>query len=202
VAYRVAHPTYTIRKGTVIPCTDVTAIDTSSGGDVGVTATIPMDVWSMDHHMILLGKGTTVVGEVGHGLVNGLDRLGVVWREFTTPPPDSVGVSISSPAVGPLGEGGLDGDIKRHEWQKVKAIVALSLLQGGLNIGQALAQSRGTTNIDFSAVTNGGNEVGNTLLQSQINIPDTIHRDHGLTCGIYMAQDVDFSHVYSARIAR
>jgi len=202
VAYRVPHPTYTIRKGTVLPCTDVTVIDTSSGGNVGVIATIPMDVWSMDHHMILLGKGTTVAGEVGHGLVNGLDRLGVVWREFTTPPPDSVGVSISSPAVGPLGEGGLDGDIKRHEWQKIKAVVALSLLQGGLNIGQALAQSRGTTNIDFSAVTNGGNEIGNTLLQSQINIPDTIHRDQGLACGIYMAQDVDFSHVYSARIAR
>jgi type IV secretion system protein VirB10 len=202
VAYRVPHPTYTIRKGTVIPCTDVTAIDTSSGGNVGVTATLPMDVWSMDHHMILLGKGTTVAGEVGHGLVNGLDRLGVVWREFTTPPPDSVGVSISSPAVGPLGEGGLDGDVNRHEWQKVKGIVALSLLQGGLNIGQALAQSRGTTNIDFSAVTNGGNEIGNTLLQSTINIPDTIHRDQGLACGIYMAQDVDFSHVYSARVAQ
>jgi hypothetical protein len=114
VAYRVPHPTYTIRKGTVIPCTDVTAIDTSSGGNVGVTASLPMDVWSMDHHMILLGKGATVAGEVGHGLVNGLDRLGVVWREFTTPPPDSVGVSISSPAVGPLGEGGLDGDVNRH----------------------------------------------------------------------------------------
>src|SRR5262249_29674657 len=125
----------------------------------------------------LLGKGTTVVGEVGHGLVNGLDRLGVVWRELTTPPPDSVGVSIGSPAVGPLGEGGLDGDVNRHEWQKVKGIVMLSLLQGSLNIGQALAQSRGTTNIDFSAVTNGGNEVGNTLLQSTISIPDTIHRD-------------------------
>jgi type IV secretory pathway VirB10-like protein len=202
VAYRVPHPTYTIRKGTVLPCTDVTVIDTSSGGNVGVTGTIPMDVWSMDHHMILLGKGTTVAGEVGHGLVNGLDRLGVVWREFTTPPPDSVGVSIASPAVGPLGEGGLDGDIKRHEWQKIKAVVALSLLQGSLNIGQALAQSRGTTNIDFSAVTNGGNEIGNTLLQSQINIPDTIHRDQGLQCGIYMAQDVDFSKVYAARITR
>jgi type IV secretion system protein VirB10 len=202
VAYRVPHPIYTIRKGTVIPCTDVTAIDTSSGGNVGVTATLPMDVWSMDHHMILLGKGTTVVGEMGHGLVNGLDRLGVVWREFTTPPPDSVGVSISSPAVGPLGEGGLDGDVNRHEWQKVKGVVALSLLQGGLNIGQALAQSRGTTNIDFSAVTNGGNEIGNTLLRSTIDIPDTIHRDQGLACGIYMAQDIDFSHVYTARVAR
>ena len=112
---------------------------------------------------------------------------------------DSIGVSLVSPATGPLGEGGLDGDIKRHEWQKIKAVVALSLLQGGLNIGQAMAQSRGTTNIDFSAVSNGGNEIGNTLLQSQIN---TIHRDQGLACGIYMAQDVDFSKVYSARITK
>jgi type IV secretion system protein VirB10 len=202
VAYRVPHPTFTIRKGTLIPCSDVTAIDTGSGGNVGVTATIPIDVWSMNHRMILLGKGTTVVGDVGHGLVNGLDRLGVVWREFTTPAPDSVGVSINSPAVGPLGEGGLDGDVKRHEWQKIKGVLALSLLQGGLNIGQALAQSRGTTNIDFSAVTNGGNEIGNTLLQSQISIPDTIHRDQGLACGIYMAQDIDFSNVYSLRTVR
>jgi type IV secretion system protein VirB10 len=198
VAYRVPHPTFTIRKGTVIPCTDVTVIDTSSGGNVGVTATLPMDVWSMDHHMILLGKGSTVVGEVGHGLVNGLDRLGVVWREFTTPPPDSVGVSLNSPAVGPLGEGGLDGDVNRHVWEKIKAVVALSLLQGGLSIGQALAQRPGTANIDFSSVTNGGNELGNTLLLSTVNIPDTIHRDQGLACGIYMAQDVDFSKVYAA----
>jgi type IV secretory pathway VirB10-like protein len=202
VAYRVPHPTFTIRKGTLIPCSDVTAIDTGSGGNVGVTATIPIDVWSMNHRMILLGKGTTVVGDVGQGLVNGLDRLGVVWREFTTPAPDSVGISINSPAVGPLGEGGLDGDVKRHEWQKIKGVLALSLLQGGLNIGQALAQSRGSTNIDFSAVTNGGNQIGNTLLQSTINIPDTIHRDQGLACGIYMAQDMDFSNVYSLRTVR
>lgn len=199
-AYRVPHPTFTIRKGTLIPCTDVTAIDTSSGGDVGVTATIPVNVWSMDHHMILLDKGTTVVGDVGHGLVNGLDRVGVVWRELTTPPPESVGVELSSPATGPLGEGGLDGDVNRHEWQKVKGIVMLSLLQGGLNIGQAMAQSRGSTNIDFSSVSNGGNQVGNTLLQASISIPDTIHRDQGLACAIYTAQDIDFSSVYGLKV--
>jgi type IV secretory pathway VirB10-like protein len=91
---------------------------------------------------------------------------------------------------------------KRHEWQKIKGVLALSLLQGGLNIGQALAQSRGSTNIDFSSVTNGGNEIGNTLLQSTINIPDTIHRDQGLACGIYMEKDIDFSNVYSLRTVR
>lgn len=202
VAYRVKHPTYTIRKGTLIPCTQVTAIDTGSGGVVGVTATIPIDVWSMDHHMILLGKGSTVVGEIGHGLVNGLDRIGVAWREFTTPPPDSVGVSILSPATGALGEGGLNGDVNRHEWQKVKGILALSLLQGGLNIAQSALQSQGSTNINFSAMSNGGNEIGNTLLRSTIDIPDTIHRDQGLTCGIYMAQDIDFSKVYSAKVTQ
>lgn len=202
VAYRVPHPTYTLRKGTLIPCTDVTAIDTSSGGNVGATATIPIDVWSMDHHMILLDKGTTVLGEVGHGMVNGLDRLGVVWRELTTPPPNSIGVEISSPATGPLGEGGLDGDVNRHEWQKIKGVVMLSLLQGGLSVAQAIAQRPGTANIDFSSVTNGGNQIGNTLLQSQINIPDTMHRDQGLACAIYLAQDLDFSHVYSARVVQ
>ena len=199
VAYHVPHPMYTIRKGTLIPCEDVTAIDTGTGGNVGITATVHSDVWGMGHHMVLLPKGTTVVGEVGHGLVNGLDRLAVVWREFTTPEPDNIGIEINSPAVGPLGEGGLDGDVKRHEWQKIKGVLGLSLLQGGLNIGQALA-SRGSTNISFGPIQSGGNEIGNTLLQSTINIPDTIHRDQGLACGIYLAQDIDFSRVYSARV--
>ena len=198
-AYHVPHPMYTIRKGTLIPCEDVTAIDTGTGGNVGITATVHSDVWGMGHHMILLPKGTTVVGEIGHGLVNGLDRLAVAWREFTTPEPDNIGVEISSPAVGPLGEGGLEGDVKRHEWQKIKGVLGLSLLQGGLSIGQALA-SRGSTNISFGPIQSGGNEIGNTLLQSTINIPDTIHRDQGLACGIYLAQDIDFSRVYSAKV--
>jgi type IV secretion system protein VirB10 len=201
-AYRVPHPEYTVRKGTLIPCTDVTAIDTGSGGNVLIKATLPMDVWGMGHKIVLMEKGTELVGELGHGMVNGLDRLGVVWREATTPYPSSVGISLDSPAAGSLGEGGLDGDVNRHEWQKVKGIVLLSLLQGSLNIGQALATSRGTTNIDFSAVTNGGNEIGNTLLQSTISIPDTIHRDQGLACSAFLARDLDFYHVYGARIVQ
>jgi hypothetical protein len=202
VAYRVPHPEFTIRKGTLIPCADVTAIDTGSGGNVLVKAVVNMDVWGMGHKIVLMEKGTELIGEVGHGMVNGLDRLGVVWREATTPWPNAVGISLDSPAAGPLGEGGLNGDVNRHEWQKVKGIVMLSLLQGSLSIAQALAQRHDTTNIDFSAVTNGGNEIGNTLLQSTINIPDTIHRDQGLACSAFLARDLDFYRVYGARIVQ
>jgi type IV secretion system protein VirB10 len=204
VAYRIRHPEWTIRKGKVIPCADQTAIDTNAGGNVGVTATISQDVWSMDRSNILLPKGTMISGELAHGMVNGLDRIAVIWREATTPSPDDVGVTLDSPATGPLGEGGLDGDVNRHEWQKIKGVVALSLLQGLLNVAQARAQQSGTTNIStgFQPIYSGSGEAAAIMLQSQINIPDTFHRDHGLACAIYMAKDLDFSKVYENRVIR
>lgn len=203
VAFRVKHPTYTINTGTVIPCNQVTKIDTNSGaGNVQVTANIPVNIPSMDGHMTLIDKGSTVYGTIGHGLVNGLDRVAVVWNQITTPPPDNVEIDISSPAAGPLGEAGLDGDVNRHEWQKIKGVVLLSLIQGSLNIAQSALASKGTSYINFGSVSNGANEAGNILLQSQIQIPDTITRDQGLACSIFVAQKLDFSSVYTARIVK
>ena len=201
-AYRVKNPTMTIRKGTLIPCTDVTVIDTGAGGNVLVKATVPMDVWGMDHHMVLLDKGTDLLGEVGHAMVDGLDRIGIVWREATTPPPNSVGVSFDSPAAGPLGEGGLDGDVNRHEWMKIKGVLLFTAIQGATNILQSALASHGTTSINFGQLNTGGQEIGSILLQHMLNIPDTIHRDQGLQCSAFLARDLDFSSVYSARVIR
>jgi type IV secretory pathway VirB10-like protein len=201
-AYRVKNPTMTIRKGTLIPCTDVTVVDTGAGGNVLVKATVPMDVWGMDHHMVLLDKGTDLLGEVGHAMVDGLDRIGIVWREATTPPPNGVGVSFDSPAAGPLGEGGLDGDVNRHEWQKIKGVLLFTAIQGATNILQSALASRGTTSINFGQVNTGGQEIGSILLQHMLNIPDTIHRDQGLQCTAFLARDLDFSDVYSLKVTR
>jgi type IV secretion system protein VirB10 len=199
-AYRLPHPLYTVAEGTQMPCAEVTAIDTGSGGPVLVKAVLQQDVWSMYHEMVLLNKGTKILGEVGHGLVNGLDRIAVVWREATLPAPYGIRVSLDSPAAEPLGEGGLEGQVKRHEWDKIKGVMAVSLLQGALNIAQAAVSPAGGTSINFGSLTSGTESAGNILLQSKINIPDTFHRDQGLACSVFLARDLDFSNVFSLAV--
>ena len=95
----IADPTHTILPGTLIPCIQATKIDTSNGGPSLVQATIPQDVWGANHKVILIDRGSTIVGEIGHGLVNGLDRLGVVWQVLYGPG-GAYEVSLDSPAAG------------------------------------------------------------------------------------------------------
>lgn len=201
-AYRVPHPMFTIRKGTLIPCSDVTVLDTSAGTNVLVKGIIPRDVWSMDHTMVLLNKGTELLGEVGHAMVDGLDRIGIVWREATTPPPTSIGVSFDSPAAGQMGEGGLDGQVNRHEWQKIKGVLLFTLIESATNVLQSALASHGSTNINLGSVSTNGQDIGAILLNHMINIPDTIHRNEGEVCSAFLARDLDFSSVYSARIVK
>ena len=204
-AYRLPHPEFTITRGQIIPCTQVTVLDTGTGGNVLISAEIPKDVWGYGNKIKLIDRGTQVIGEVGHGLVNGLDRIGVVWRELTTPYPSAVRITVDSPAAGPLGEGGLDGEVNRHEWQKIKGVVMLSLLEGFIDTTTsaltALASSgRNNNYINFgsfgSRANRGGQEAAGMLLQSTLQIPDTIHRNQGSACSIYLAGNLDFYSVY------
>jgi type IV secretion system protein VirB10 len=204
VAYNIPHPMFTVPEGKIISCNQITKIDTSSGGPILVSAIIDQDVWGIGNQMILMNKGTELIGEVGHGLVNGMDRLQVSWRRGRLPPPYNIRFTVDSPAAGPLGEGGLDGDINRHEWQKIKGVLLFTLLDLGSSIAQSALAARGTTSINLGNANfqGAGEQAGNILLQSQINIPDTITRNQGKKCSVFLAGDVDFSKVFGARIVK
>lgn len=201
-ASRLKNPLLTILKGTNIPCADVTVIDTGAGGNVLVKATISGEVKGGGGKVTLLDKGSELLGEVGHAMVDGLDRIGIVWREVTTPYPNFIRVSLDSPATGPLGEGGLDGDVNRHEWMKIKGVLLFTLIQGASQVLQSALAQHGSTSINFGNVNSSGQEIGSILLSKMLNIPDTIHRDQGLTCSAFLARDLDFSKVYSLNVTR
>lgn len=204
VAYKIPHPMFTVPEGKVISCKQITKLSTASGGNVLVTAIVDEDVWGIGNQVILMNKGTEVIGEVAHGMINGLDRLQVVWRRGRTPPPYNVRFTLDAPAAGPLGEGGLDGDINRHEWQKIKGVLLFTLLDWGGAIAQSALAARGTTSINLGSTNtqSTAEAAGTILLQSMINIPDTITRNQGKSCSIFMAGDVDFSNVYGLKEVR
>lgn len=198
-------PTWLITQGRVLPCTQQTAIDSSLPGAVTAITSEPIRGEAGD--VVLIPKGARIFGTVQHSLMNGLDRLAVLWQSISWQLPDQRGllhlyrIETDSPASSVLGETGLDGDVDHHYLKKIGGILGMSLIQGGIQYGVASAQSsgQGNTSVNLNSFQQGGNEAANTLLQSWVALPDVMHRNQGLACSIFVVRDLDIRGIYQLR---
>lgn len=202
-ATRLKDPELTIAQGTIIPCIEQTALDSSYPGLI--TAVIPQDIYSAGGHTVLIDAGSKVVGTMQKGIINGLAREFVLWQQITTPAPDFVRIALDSPAADALGRTGLDGDVNRHTWEKLEGALLLSTVDTGLQaatlgLSNALAsRSASGNNLNFYQFQGYSDQAVASLLQSTITIPDTLTRPQGASCSIFVARDLDFASVYSLR---
>jgi type IV secretion system protein VirB10 len=185
-ASRLPDRTYLILAGTSIPCVLQTSMDTSTPGYV--SCLVPTDVYSDNGAVVLLEKGTKVLGEYRGGPKDGQNRLFVLWSRAVTPA--GVAISLASPATDALGRAGFDGDLDNHFWARFGGAVMLSVIDGGFS---AIGRSNGGVTIQGPSTT------ANTVLQSSINIPPTLKKPAGAEVAIFAAQDFDFSGVYGVK---
>ena len=193
------HPDMLVTEGTMIACTLQTAIDTQLAGYV--KCVLPQDVRGTTGNVVLLDRGTQVVGEIQNGLVNGQDRVFVLWDRAETP--DHAIITLSSPGTDTLGRSGLHGRVNNHLWERFGGAILLSLLQGSIQVGTALASNSGNNTSTFVGGFQGNDQqVTNTALQNTINIPPTLIKNQGDNISIFVARDLDFSDIYDLRVAR
>jgi type IV secretion system protein VirB10 len=191
------HPDMMVTMGTMIPCTLQTAIDSQLAGYV--KCVLPQDVRSTTGNVVLLDRGTIVVGEIGHGLVQGQDRVFVLWDRAETP--DHAVIELSSPGTDELGRSGLPGRVNNHWWERFGSAILLSVIQGGLQAGSGLAAGSGSAGgTFFNSVQSNGTNVSDTALQATINIPPTLEKNQGDNVAIFVAKDLDFSDIYNLRV--
>jgi type IV secretion system protein VirB10 len=180
-------------KGAFIDCTLETAIDsTLPGMTTCVTAT---DTFGADGRVVLLERGTKLVGETKGEVQQGAARLFVLWTEARTP--TGVIVPLASPGADELGRSGLSGSVNRHFWQRFGAAMLVSVLDGAV---QAAVQSRGaggTVILNPTAAAGVTTEV----LKGTINIAPTIVKRQGERIQVLVARDLDFRSVYALRSA-
>ncbi|HEY3949593.1 type IV secretion system protein VirB10 [Phenylobacterium sp.] len=185
-ASRLPDRSYLILAGTSIPCVLQTAMDTSTPGYV--SCLVPNDVYSDNGAVVLLEKGTKVLGEYRGGPKPGQNRLFVLWSRAVTPA--GVAIALASPATDALGRAGFDGDLDRHFWQRFGGAVMLSVIDDGFAVA---ARGSGGVNVQLPSTT------ANTALQSSIDIPPTLKKPAGAEVAIFAAQDFDFSGVYGVK---
>ena len=199
-----ANPNMTITEGTMIPCSLQTAINSELPGLV--TCVVPIDIRGATGNVVLLDRGTKIVGQIESGLLQGQNRVFVDWTRAETP--DHVVITLDSPGTDELGRSGLPGAIDNHFWQRFGGALMLTLVQGGLDAATLAAAGNGNSNSTqqqaalgfvYAAQSN-GQSVANTALQNTINIPPTLTKNQGDTVGLIVAHDLDFSNVYKLEV--
>lgn len=192
-AHMLPHPDLTIPAGAIIPCTLQTAINSQLMGFVDCV--LPAEVRGATGTVTLLDRGTQIFGEIRSGLRQGQDRLFILWVRARTP--ENVVVSLSSPAADELGRAGVPGAVDNHFWQRFGAAILFSVIGYGPQVAaNAVQHGSGNNYIQFLTPQQ---ELANTVLEAQINIPPTLEKNQGDTVSIFVAHDLDFSSVYDLR---
>jgi type IV secretion system protein VirB10 len=183
---------YLLAEGTTIDCSLETAIDSSLPGLVRcITAT---DVWSADGTVVLIEKGSQLVGETRAQLRQGMSRVFVLWTRARTPL--GVVIPLASPGTDSLGRSGVAGEVDRHFFERFGAAILISVIDGAIQAAASSGSGDGDTVVLNSSSSR---DILTEVLRSTVSIPPTVKVPQGERVQIIAARDLDFRGVYELR---
>jgi type IV secretion system protein VirB10 len=176
-------------KGAFVDCTLETALDSTLPGLA--TCLTAVDTFSADGSVVLLERGTKLIGETRGEVAQGSSRLFVLWTEARTP--QGVVVALASPGTDELGRSGLPGKVDRHFMERFGAAILVSVIDGAIQAAVAHQTAPGSTVVNTGTTQ----DVLTEVLKSTINIPPTVTKQQGDRIQILVARDLDFRSVYT-----
>ncbi|OCP18453.1 MULTISPECIES: type IV secretion system protein VirB10 [unclassified Ensifer] len=184
---------FIVAMGTSIPCVLETALASDQPGFT--SCVINRDVLSDNGRVVLMEKGTQVVGEYRSGLQRGQKRLFVLWNRAKTP--KGVIVTLASPATDALGRAGVDGYVDTHWWERFGSALLLSIVGDATSYANSRLQD---SDVDAQNTSSAGQQAAAIAVEQSSNIPPTLLKHQGELFSIFVARDLDFSGVYRLRV--
>lgn len=197
-AKQLPHPNLTVPAGEMIPATLETAINSELAGMA--RAIITRDIFALSGNKCLIPKGSTLVGQFNSQVIQGQNRIFIVWDRVQMT--NGIIVTLNSPSTDAIGRSGTAADfIDRHFFERFGTGVLLSVLgaytaAGGVN-GQdeynSLSQYRMNIAGSFQ-------QASNQTLQQDMQVKPTLQVNQGALINVFVAHDLDFYRV-SQRLA-
>jgi type IV secretion system protein VirB10 len=179
-------------KGAFLDCTLETAIDSTLPGLT--TCVTAFDTFSADGTVVLLERGTKLIGEMRSQVQQGTARVFILWTEARTP--KGIVVALASPGTDELGRSGLPGTVDRHFFDRFGAAILMSVIDGAIQTAVNRSQPQGGTVI---LNPSGAADVATEILRSTLAIPPTVRVPQGERIQVLVARDLDFRSVYKLR---
>ena len=191
-AERLPNRRWLLPKGSFADCTLETAIDSTLPGMT--TCVLALDVFSADGTVVLLERGTRLVGEARSDVRPGQRRVAILWTEARTP--TGVVAHLDSLGTDELGRSGVPGTVDNHFAERFGAAILISLIDSG---SQALANASSSGSGAVVVNPSRSTDVMTEILRSTIAIPPTISVPQGARLQVLVARDVDFRSVYALK---
>jgi type IV secretion system protein VirB10 len=172
----------TVPQGTLIPAVLETAFDSTRAGFA--RAIVSRDVRGFDGSKVLIPRGSRLVGQYLSDASVGQKRAVISWTRLIRP--DGAIVAIESPAVDPLGRGGVRASVNNHIPERLFD----ALLQSTFQIGAALA-TRATTGSVVVALPNSLQGAAGPQAASATIVP-TLKVPAATSISIFVARDLEF----------
>ncbi|MDT0447461.1 TrbI/VirB10 family protein, partial [Streptomyces johnsoniae] len=129
-----------------------------------VSCTVERDVMSDSGAVVLMEKGTQVVGEYRGNVRRGSKRMFVLWNRARTP--TGVIVQLASPATDALGRGGFDGEIDTHFFERFGGALLLSIVA---DAGQIAGRQLSDAEIEIRSTQGAGASAAGIATEQSIN---------------------------------
>lgn len=183
---------YLLKKGTVIPCSLKTGIDTTLPSLVICTAT--NDVYSANGKTQLITRGATIHGEQQSSLQLGQARVFCLWSRIDNP--DGTYAELDSPAADAMGFGGIGGYVDTHFADRFGAAILVSIIKDASQFALSnLAKNQNQQAVPSNTM-NAGSTMAQEVLRSTVNIPPTLIVNPATRVNVIVARDVSFESVY------
>jgi type IV secretion system protein VirB10 len=187
---------YLLARGSFIPCVlETQLISTVSGSS---NCVVPEHVYSENGKVLLIEKGSKIIGEYKSDVKQGDVRIAILWQRIKTP--TGVVIDVDSPTTDAVGAMGVEGGVDYHWSQRIGAAVLLSIIGDAIDIQKEKSSPTTSTTIvtgqNTQSTTKG---LAEKVLESTINIPPTISKNRGDRVTVYLNRDLWFNTVYTHR---